>query len=179
MGWRSAAGFSTLIECKASRADMKTDFNKLYRRFPKRGLGRHRYIMAPRGLLTTKDIHEGWGLLEVTAKRVFVVQKSTLFLARNQRGELSLLLSACRRLGNASVTGVSVKPYRYSTKNTATIGTRMGEDDPLLTETASVMSLVIEELESHGKKLRSSSEPILDRCREFLDNLEGGNTGGR
>ena len=121
LGWASATK-TVLIECKTSRSDFLADRRKGFRKDPVRGMGLYRYYMVPRGLVTVDDLPEGWGLLEVTANKVFVVLKPRRFLKRNTQGETRMMISALRRLGLTAVEGVSVRPYRFSNKNTATLG---------------------------------------------------------
>lgn len=63
-------GFSTLIECKASRADFHADKKKWFRKHPEDGMGYWRFYMAPVGLLEPEEIPENWGLIEVYEKTV-------------------------------------------------------------------------------------------------------------
>jgi len=95
--------FSTLIECKASRADFLSDKNKYFRKFAIEGMGYKRYFMAPIGLLEPSEIPNGWGLLEVGEKaikyrRVTIAKESEPFYHRNMQHEISYLISAMRRL---------------------------------------------------------------------------------
>lgn len=59
--WR----YSTLIECKTSRADFHRDKRKWPRRSEEYSLGNYRIYCCPKGLLTKDDIPEKWVLLEV------------------------------------------------------------------------------------------------------------------
>lgn len=93
----SSEAYSTLIECKTSRADFHADKHKHFRREPERGMGDRRYFMAPKGILTPEDLPEGWGLLEATEHRVKVIVEAP-FVCGNTRAENILLLSVIRRL---------------------------------------------------------------------------------
>lgn len=64
IGWTSR-GVSTLIECKTSRADFLADQRKVPRSRTQISIGAFRYYLAPRGILTAKDIPYDWGLLEI------------------------------------------------------------------------------------------------------------------
>lgn len=57
--------YSTLIECKTSRADFLRDKDKFARRHNHLCTGNYRLYCVPKGLLTEDDIPETWGLLEV------------------------------------------------------------------------------------------------------------------
>lgn len=57
--------YTTLIECKASRADFQRDKFKITRRHSDICIGNYRIYCAPHGLLSEDDIPETWGLLEV------------------------------------------------------------------------------------------------------------------
>ena len=115
-------GFSTLIECKASRADFFADFKKGAARRGER-MGDKRLYLAPAGMLQLVDLPERWGLLEVRAgRRIVEVIPAMHFDDKDYRGEASLLVSAIRRIGQGAPAGCSVKCYTYETKNRATLG---------------------------------------------------------
>lgn len=75
IGWRW--GYSTLVECKVSRADFARDKRKAARRFESWGMGQKRYYMTPPGLIRTNELPEGWGLLEAHNKTVRVIKEAT------------------------------------------------------------------------------------------------------
>lgn len=126
IGWKGWT--STLIECKASRADFHADKMKPFRREPERGMGNLRYFCAPQGMLKAEEMPEGWGLLEWTGKKIIETakanpqQRTGLGWQDGRNYELELLLSAMRRIGNAAPKGVSVKCYTYESNNRATLG---------------------------------------------------------
>ncbi len=100
----SAQGFSTLIECKTSRADFHADKKKYFRRDPENGVGDFRYFMAPAGLLTPEELPENWGLIEIYEKtasgrrRRCETVPATQCLKLNQRNQIGMLVSVMRRL---------------------------------------------------------------------------------
>jgi len=107
IGWYT--GRSMLIECKVSRSDFLADRKKPFRAEPSRGLGLYRYYMAPRGLLRAAEMPTGWGLLEVSGRRVFLIsgyEPKTWHQGRNpwaferrfHEGEMQMLLSAMARI---------------------------------------------------------------------------------
>ena len=96
IGW--ASGFSTLVECKTSRADFIADRKKTFRRDPTRGMGYHRWYLTERGLLQPEEIPERWGLAELHGSRIFKKKKPEPFFERNWQNEMHLLSSAVRRL---------------------------------------------------------------------------------
>ncbi len=92
IGWRGPD--SVLVEVKISRSDFRADAHKP--RLP--GLGRHRWYFTPSGLLRPGEIPEGWGLAEVTPGGVVrTLVEAPRRDACDTRGEVALLLSACRR----------------------------------------------------------------------------------
>ena len=119
-------GSTTLIECKATRADFRADQKKVCRipRMAYLCLGERRYYATPKGLLAVDELLPGWGLLEVSGRGLSVRVGSTVFRERSVRGELGLLVSTLRRIGRCANTfeGVSVKAYTYETKARATLG---------------------------------------------------------
>ena len=135
MGWYGYQ--STLVECKASKADFKTDAKKSYRQDGAKSLGQHRYYMAPKGLLCVDEIPDKWGLIIVTpGGRTKIVKKSKRFETWRE-GEILILMSLIRRIGQDAPKGVSIKFYTHENKSTATasvstedggeIGTRLLE----------------------------------------------------
>lgn len=120
IGWRGT--HSTLIECKASRADFRADAQKYFRRMPERGLGAHRYYCARIGMLKVLDLPPKWGLLEWDGTKLRMRLKAERFSQRGELAEMQLLVSALRRVGQSAPKGVSVKCYTYETKNRATLG---------------------------------------------------------
>ena len=122
-----AVGFtpycSVLVECKASRSDFLRDRDKCVRRIDSRGMGQHRFYFAEPGIIRQDEVPRGWGLAEVDGRRVRKVLVVDECGGRDGwRDERALLVSCIRRLGAASVSGVSVKPYTYETKCRATVG---------------------------------------------------------
>jgi hypothetical protein len=75
LGW-DGTGFSTLIECKASRADFLADRRKVFRDVGcwHLGMGQRRFYMTPPKLLLPADVPERWGLLECHQHRVVIVK---------------------------------------------------------------------------------------------------------
>lgn len=96
IGWTNA-GFSAVVECKASRADFQRDEKKWFRRAPEIGMGYERWFCAPPGLLDGLILPDGWGLVEPNGKRACIVRKPTPFYERNDRCERALLVNALRR----------------------------------------------------------------------------------
>ena len=57
---------SLLIEVKISRIDFKREMrSKIFRINPAQGMGTHRIMMCPAGMLKLEELPEKWGLLEV------------------------------------------------------------------------------------------------------------------
>jgi hypothetical protein len=118
---------STLIECKTSVMDFKTDFKKPYRQQDIYGMGKYRYYLTEKGLLELGMIPPYWGLLEWNGKYVQQTLQA-IWVPSDQAGELALLLSTLRRIGQTPPVGVSIKCYQYKTKNRATVGIENGEE---------------------------------------------------
>jgi len=137
IGW-TRGGVTTVVECKTSRSDFAADAKKFFRRSPNHGMGRFRYFMTEPGLLKPDELPAGWGLLEVTAKRVNIVKRShgsectctrtammgsttysyahceQAFPVMDGCGEFAMLLSLIRRLAGPGVRGkasVFIDPY--------------------------------------------------------------------
>lgn len=136
-------GFSTLVECKASRADFFADFKKSVARRGER-MGDKKLYLVPAGILEAHEIPEKWGLLEVRAGKVVEVIPAMHFDEKDYRGEAGLLVSAIRRIGQAAPVGCSVKCYTYETKNRATLGVAVDEIEPAKTPVSSPGKAVCE-----------------------------------
>lgn len=62
--WGWSPNGSTLIEVKVSRSDFLADKKKPHRLLSNNGMGRHRYFLTPKGLISPDELPDGWGLLE-------------------------------------------------------------------------------------------------------------------
>jgi len=122
IGWHHGY-FTMLIECKASRSDFLAEVRK-HRAL---GMGWKRYYMAPAGMIDASEIPTEWGLLEVKPNgRVRKTREALERLGRDWHAEMSVLVSACRRLGVASTGGVTVRLYTTPSKNRATVTCERG-----------------------------------------------------
>lgn len=120
LGWQGS--HSTLIECKATRADFMVDRIKSFRRQSEFGVGQARYFLTPANLVDLDELPPLWGLLEYDGQRVKCIRKSEHFEPANMRHEITILLSVLRRLGKTNPTGTSIKFYAIETKCRATLG---------------------------------------------------------
>lgn len=128
-------GNSTLIECKASRADYHADKDKWFRKHPGSGMGEHRYFLTPVGLTNGVVLPDGWGLLETDGRRVFK-RKQANALTSNERQEKVILLSAIRRIARGVDKTCSINAYVYETQNRATLTIDIDDDTIELLEGA-------------------------------------------
>jgi hypothetical protein len=113
---------SALIECKTSRADFHADQKKPFRRYPYQGIGSFRFYLTPSCLLDVDELPLGWGLLETNGKRVRCMKWPSC-IENNIKAEMTVIVSAFRRLNIPEGEHTSIKAYTYETKNTATITT--------------------------------------------------------
>jgi hypothetical protein len=95
IGWTS--GFSTLIECKATRSDFLRDSKKPARINPKTGMGQRRYYLCPPDVVKLEDLPKKWGLLWVEKGRVIVKKEARGHPERSLIAELRFLNSMLRR----------------------------------------------------------------------------------
>lgn len=126
IGWRGKQ--SIVIECKASVSDFRADSKKCFRRHPEIGMGCLRYFCAMRGLLPPEKMPNKWGLLEWDGRKMMETKKPEQHPENGAREEISLLLSALRRIGSAAPKGFSVKCYTMESKNRATLGVLTEEE---------------------------------------------------
>lgn len=103
---------SLLIEVKISKIDFKRDLRiKSFRKIPELGMGTHRIIMCPAGMLKLEELPDKWGLLEVSNEgrislsyRPAPEKPEAIFLCHshaqsaNIKAERLYMLSALRRL---------------------------------------------------------------------------------
>lgn len=59
------SGESFLIECKATRSDFLADKKKTFRMRPETGMGKFRFFMCPKGLISVDELPNNWGLIYV------------------------------------------------------------------------------------------------------------------
>lgn len=117
-------GWSKLIEVKTSRSDFLNELKKPSRRF-QCGMGDYRYYLVPEGLMKESELPEGWGLLVWNGKRIEPMESPRINRDKDYRSELNLFISAARRLpGIGLIEGMSVKHYKWRTKNRAVVITK-------------------------------------------------------
>jgi hypothetical protein len=124
-----AWGHTVLVEVKASRSDFLCDKKKLFRKYPERGMGRHRYYFCPDGLIKQSELPDGWGLIYVDVKgkarcvfnpykRVLVGntwQKGHDGFSPNRIAEQGLMYSALRRLHiKGYIESIYDKEYKFN-----------------------------------------------------------------
>lgn len=110
-----------VIECKTSRSDFFADLNKPWRK----GLpcfGSLRSFLCPKGMISTKELPEGWGLIEYNNGKLMQVLAPLHNTDHDWRKEYILLISILRRIGQNPPEGVSIKCYTIETQRTATVG---------------------------------------------------------
>jgi hypothetical protein len=103
IGWTHGGKWSYLVECKTSTGDFYGDRKKpgrLLNHSQRRAIGRERYYMADRDVLTADLIEKhrpGWGLLEIRGRRVRVLRKAIPFDHTCLVSETPLMYSYIRR----------------------------------------------------------------------------------
>jgi hypothetical protein len=101
IGWLHGGKWSILVECKCSTSDFYSDKRKKGRGLDMRaGVGRERYYMAERGVLTSELIKKhrpGWGFLEVCGRSVRVRTKAVPFDPVCRVNETPYLYAMVRR----------------------------------------------------------------------------------
>jgi hypothetical protein len=106
IGWTFGGRWSYLVECKVSRSDYYADASKPGRSMLRAaGLGRERYYMAPAGVLDAEHIRAnrpGWGLLEVSGRRVRVALVAVPHSHEARIKEIPLLYSCVWRIQHST-----------------------------------------------------------------------------
>lgn len=96
IGW--IGGFSTMIECKASRADFNSDCLKPSRR-SQSITGYKRYYMVPHSMISVDEVEDPWGLIYVgNGTKAYEVKAALPNPNRSLMDEIRMLSSALRRI---------------------------------------------------------------------------------
>jgi len=124
IGWKSWK--STLIECKTSRQDFLKDKHKWSRRKPEYGIGNYRYFLILENIIQLNELPEKWGLLEVDKNgKICCVKKPERFEPRLE-WERIFLVSCIKRIGQNPPKDMTVRAYKYQTKQRASMGVKEG-----------------------------------------------------
>jgi len=121
-------GETTVIECKASRADFRADAKKESR--TSSALGQRRYFLAPYEIIAATELPTDWGLLVVKAGRVRE-RVSPQLQPTDKQKEMRVLISLLRRLGVHKDRGTYINIYtmeKAEGEARATLGVK--EEDP-------------------------------------------------
>jgi len=121
IGFRTAAEDegSVVVEVKVSRGDFHADRAKAHRKEGALGMGLYRYYFAPEGIISPQELPQGWGLVEVSTKRVLrvlaghvTVKRAEQAAWRHERAlerEWLLLASMLSRVGNVEALHTELK----------------------------------------------------------------------
>lgn len=112
---------SILVECKTTHSDFLADKNKSFRKNPKLGMGAYRFYMCPKGVIKKEELPNRWGLIYVHEGKCRQVVgpkgnkwgttgKDFYFKNRNTKAEVTLMLSALRRLHLRGVLPLIYEP---------------------------------------------------------------------
>ncbi len=107
IGFRSGESF--LVECKKTRSDFLSDKNKPFRIRPELGMGKFRFFLCPKDLISIEELPENWGLIYVNEKgkarcvynpygKGNIYSSWDCFSPRNESAERQMMYSALRRL---------------------------------------------------------------------------------
>lgn len=121
IGFRTAAADegSVVVEVKVSRSDYLADRAKAHRQDGVLGMGLYRYYMAPEGIISVEELPKGWGLVEVSPKRVLRVLAGHVTVKRAEQAvwrharaldrEWLLLASMLSRVGDVEALHTELK----------------------------------------------------------------------
>lgn len=100
-----------VVECKVSKSDLRRDVKKAKFQVGS-SMGSERYYFAPKGIATTSDIPDGYGLAEFNGGKVRVVRKSNWWPREGRRigDEVELLHEMWRRWICGAYKDVMVRP---------------------------------------------------------------------
>lgn len=138
-GWHSI-----VVECKVSRADFFHNAKKSQCL----GVGQSRFFLVPQGMVGVSEVPPEWGLIEWDGEHFHTRLDHPGRVAYAWEHEISLLLSALRRVGPYP-KGVSVRLYTNETKNQSTI--------------------TLEEMKG-GEGAKTGKQEIAERVKDFLMN---------
>lgn len=132
IGFHSSQSY--MIECKRSRSDFFNDRKKVAHQYPNRSMGLFKYYMVPEGLIKKEELPEDWGLIYVNTKGKYRTVKGFSWVnhlnqknidekceiaelinpQRNMQAEISLLVSALRRVAEHKLLHKIYEPYKIS-----------------------------------------------------------------
>src|SRR5262249_21780527 len=96
IGWKGSCR-SVVSECKISRAHFFADQEKPFRKQPEHGMGCERFYIAPQGMIESRELPPGWGLLECKGREISMAVKPRRQSQRTEIGfkwEMNLLLAS-------------------------------------------------------------------------------------
>jgi hypothetical protein len=102
--------YMTCVDVKVSRADSQAHLHKPHVENPTLGVGSHRYIAAPLGLLV--DVPDGWGLLVIDGDEVREAQEPEPAMCKGRNAWAELWLHDMRRRGQSEGHGGKSSPDR-------------------------------------------------------------------
>lgn len=102
-----AWGHSVVIEVKVSRSDFLNDKRKSFRTNTDEGMGKQRFYLCPKGMITKEELPAGWGLVYVyedgKARMAHCPYRGNIGerndgFKKNEVAESGIMYSALRRL---------------------------------------------------------------------------------
>jgi len=98
IAWKYSGRESAVVECKVTRSDFLADQKKTHRNHSSKfQLGRYRWYMVPRDLITADEVPDGWGLLYVRGRRVTIEVDAPRHSEIGWQMEMGLLVSELRK----------------------------------------------------------------------------------
>lgn len=165
IGWKYLTE-SHLVEVKVSRADFFADKAKPFRCDPSLGMGTHRYFMAPSGVLKVEDLGancDGWGLLEVKGRSVYVLREATPHAIHNQAEEIAQLVQA---LAQAQLR-IEEPLHQWLTGPGSPVG-QMREQQKLIREEMKTRTCSYYRLQTKEEETLHPDMPMAVSCPNFV-----------
>jgi hypothetical protein len=122
LGWYDM--WTHLVEVKASRSDFLSDKKKPFRAEARLGMGDYRWYFTIDGVVKPEDqLPPGWGLViydvdRVTAK---ILRPAEHQPAKHVDGEVLILTSLLKRIGQVRPRGINIRCHTHVTKNSAVL----------------------------------------------------------
>ena len=168
-------GVTDLVEVKVSRSDFKADKKKPFRKDPKLGMGRYRYMACPEFMIEAHEVPEGWGLIWIPEgrKAAYIKQWSSEFEGYNYEAERDLLFSLLRRINDFTPVDRLVEYDKIVQRDVAHSMNRprasarrvWGNSDRPLTAAQKVEKEAFAEWDARAKEIKAIRSEFWDRLK--------------
>lgn len=129
LGWYDI--WTHLVEVKATRSDFLADKKKPFRTPAKLGMGDYRWYFTIDGVVKPEDqLPPGWGLVIYDPDRLSarILRPAEHQPEKHVDGEVLILTSLLKRIGQARPRGINIRCHTHETKNRTVLEMETGGD---------------------------------------------------